>query len=297
MALGGGGIKGVAHIGVLKRLEQEDIQISAISGTSAGGIAGALYASGFTADHMEDIMTNFDQSRLFSRNTEDHPALLGIQGLVEILHGIFLDRTFESLRIPFACTAVDIRSGIEIILDKGKIIDAVIATSAVPGVFPPKEYNNMLLVDGGVLDPVPITVVKKLAPGIPVVAVCLSKSAEENENFQPFRIPFDSHIPQILFDRFAQLRIARAFNIFVRSMDISSRLLTELQIQLDPPDVIIRPDVEKYSMLDKVDPKILIEIGYSAADEAIPQILKMFSWTDRIERQANKVWTSFRKSI
>jgi NTE family protein len=286
LALGGGGIKGIAHIGVLRCLEKEGIKIKAISGTSAGGIVGALFASGYDGYEIEDILNNMDQSRLFTRSSHDGPSLLGLQGLVQILSDLLGDKTFEELNIPFACTSVDIRSCQEIILREGKVTDAIQATVAVPGMFPPKEMEGALLVDGGVLDPVPVTLARYLAPTLPVVAVCLSAPSNDLARLQPFRMPAPQiSIPMSILEQFSRFRVGQAFNIFVQSMDITSRMMSDLQLQLDPPEVIIRPDVESYSMLDKVEPKVLIELGYKAAENVLPEIHKMLSWQSKLSRQ------------
>ncbi len=285
LALGGGGIKGIAHIGVLKVLESNNIQISAIAGTSAGGVVGALYAAGYTPDEIEDMITGIDQKKLFTRQANDGPSLMGLSGLIDILNKVIGDRSFADLKLPFAVTAVDIRSNQEFIITKGKITDAILATAAVPGVFPPQHIGEAQLVDGGVLDPVPVAVARWLKPKLPVVAIALNPAKENWAELNAFHIPPETPIPRPIIDQIAKHRIGQAFSIFLTSMDITSRMITELRLEVEKPEVIIRPDVSKFGFLDNVNPAELIEAGIIAAQAAIPQINQSLSWYNQISRQ------------
>ena len=175
LALGGGGMRGIAHIGVIRCLEEAGYRISAIAGTSAGGIVAAVYAAGYNPGDMISVLLKMDQSRLFGRRVNDGPSLMGVSGISDILHHLLGDRTFNDLRIPVALTATDANTGKEVILHHGKVFHAVLATIAVPGVFPPRHCGSAQLLDGGVVDPVPAAVSRWLAPGDPVIAVPLDQ--------------------------------------------------------------------------------------------------------------------------
>ena len=153
VALGGGGARGYAHIGVLRRLETEGFHIRAVTGASAGGIVAVAYAAGFSPDEMETIFVKLDQTKLFARSSNEGPSLLGLSGAARFFEELFGDRTFSDLRIPCAVVAVDLKECQEVILNKGRVVDAILATIAVPGVFPPRQYGDSQLVDGAVLDP------------------------------------------------------------------------------------------------------------------------------------------------
>lgn len=288
IALGGGGMKGIAHIGALRTLEKAGYTIRAISGTSAGGIVGAIYAAGYTTEQIETMLTNVPQKHMFTRQEKDGPSLLGFKGLVDVLTEALGDRTFEDLPIPFACTAVDLISHQEIILSHGRVVDAVLATVAVPGIFPPQQIGETMLVDGGVLDPVPVKLARWLAPNLPIVAVVLSPVPEEWAHLPPFRVPSSSPIPAPVIYTMTRLRVGQAFKIFTDSMDITSHSLSELRLQVDKPDVIIRPNVYHYSMLDNVDPLDLIQQGEKATQQVLPQIAETLSWRQQIGRRFRK---------
>lgn len=279
VALGGGGAKGNAHIGVLKVLDREGFEIKGIAGTSAGGMVAALYAAGFMPDEIEQAMANADQSKLYGIGNAGGPAIFGVDGVVQILSDMLGDRTFDDLLIPCAVTAVDIHSRQEVVLKEGRVVDALMATIAIPGVFPPKEWGESLLVDGGVLDPVPVAVARDLCPHLPIVASVLSPAPEEWAYLPPPR--YFPPTPPVL-ERITRLRVAQAFEIFLRSLDIGSRMLTELRLAVDKPDVIIRPDVKHIGVLDRVNVSDVVKLGEVAAEKMLPEVHKVTRWQYRI---------------
>ncbi len=286
LALGGGGIKGVAHIGVLDCLEKAGFKIRAIAGSSAGGLAGAVYAAGYSPQEILAILESINKSRMYARQPADGPSLLGYAGLAEALVEVLGESTFTDLKIPFACTAVDLRTCQEVYLNDGCVVDAVLATIAIPGVFPPKIRGAAELIDGAVLDPVPVRLARSIAPRLPVIAVVLNPPEEVWHDDPQFNSipPMPLPIPAPIVEGFARMRIGQSLRIFLHSIDITARMLTELRLKADQPDVIIRPDVAQYGMLDMVDPKKLVEAGYQAAEHTIPKVRKALSWPERTLR-------------
>lgn len=289
LALGGGGIKGLSHIGVLRGLEKQGLTVKAIAGTSAGGIIGAVTAKGYSPDEIEERVLHLDQSEFFKLDLSSAPALLDFSGFANVLVEMLGDQTFEDLPIPFACTAVDIKSYQEVVISKGKILDAVLATIAIPGVFPPKEMGGCTLVDGGVLDPVPVSLARWLAPTLPVIAVVLSPTPEGWAHVPSPGIESVSMLPRPILDKISKFSITQAMTIYTNAMDISARMLTELRLQVDKPDVIIRPKVDRFNILDKVDATELIQIGEEAVSDAMESIQKSLDWTQAIPRYFRKV--------
>jgi NTE family protein len=286
LALGGGGIKGIAHIGVLDCLIKEGFKIQAVAGTSVGGLVGAVYAAGYQPDEILELIVGLNQSRLYTRNPKDGPSLLGYTGVAEALIKLLGESNFSDLKIPFACTAVDLLTCQEVYLNEGLVVDALLATIAVPGIFPSKIRGEAELIDGGVLDPVPVNLSRCLAPARPVVAVALNPEREKWHQLPQFNIapPVSFPIPPPIIEGIARMRIAQAFRIFLQSMDISARSLTELRLEADHPEVIIRPDVHEYGLLDAVNPKELVKAGYQAAEKAIPEIKRSTSWPNTLAR-------------
>lgn len=283
LALGGGGAKGNAHIGVLRRLEKEGFRIRSVAGTSFGGIVAALYAAGNSPREIQTIFEAVDQDHLYGRDPHDGPSLLGLAGVRAVLDQTLGEKTFEDLRIPCAVTAVDIRSGAEITLSKGRLKDAVLATIALPGIFPVQHLNGWELVDGGVLDPVPVAAARVLSPNLPVVAVVLNDPMDKPVRGYTIRIP--GIIPRPIAQRLARISLAQSLDIFLRSVDVSSRAMAHYRLQLDQPEVVLRPAVHHLSLLDKVVIEEVALLGEQAVEKALPELKRAVSWRARLSRK------------
>lgn len=284
LALGGGGTKGFAHIGVIRQLEKEGFEIDAIAGTSAGGIVGALYAFGISVNEIIKLSSRLKFTDIFQRSSDDAPSLLGLGGLYKELENTFGDSTFEDLKIKFAAVSVDTVSGTPIIMNEGKIVDAVKATTAVPGIFPAMKFRDLNLVDGGVLDPVPVSTARWLNPDLPVVAVNLIPPLDRWPETPRMDIPPFVPIPQFIVDQLNQFRLGQAMHVFINSMEIMMNMVTELRIKVDKPDILIRPDVFNYTMFSKVEVDTMVKIGEDAVKRHADELTKMFGIANRASR-------------
>lgn len=284
LALGGGGTKGFAHIGVIRQLEKEGFEIDAIAGTSAGGIVGALYAFGISVNEIIKLSSRLKFTDIFQRSSDDAPSLLGLGGLYKELENTFGDSTFEDLKIKFAAVSVDTVSGTPIIMNEGKIVDAVKATTAVPGIFPAMKFGDLNLVDGGVLDPVPVSTARWLNPDLPVVAVNLIPPLDRWPETPRMDIPPFVPIPQFIVDQLNQFRLGQAMHVFINSMEIMMNMVTELRIKVDKPDILIRPDVFNYTMFSKVEVDTMVKIGEDAVKRHADELTKMFGIANRASR-------------
>lgn len=281
LALGGGGSKGIAHMGVLRCLEREGIQTAAVAGTSAGGIVAALYAAGYSPDEILQRFKQLDFSQMYGHDPGERPSLFGAAGVRKVVTDMLADRTFTDLNIPAVLISVDLRSGKEILLRAGSVAEAVMATIALPGLLPPVELDDLFLVDGGVLDPVPVAPARSLAPQLPVVAVVLSSLASgPREVFSPPRII--QSIP--LVSRFSRLRLAQAFNIFMHSIEVAGSYTTELRLQIDQPDVVVRPELSDIGLFDRVDVERVALLGDQAMAGALTAIRQAHRWDRRVKR-------------
>src|SRR5215216_6910740 len=242
LALGGGGAKGNAHIGVIRRLEREGFRIKGIAGTSFGGIVAVLYALGYSPDKMEEIFASVDQTQFYDRAPNDGPSLIGLAGVTRLFEKTIGDCTFADLHLPCVLTAVDLKSGREVLLKKGRLVDAMLATIAMPGVFPARYVDGLELVDGGTLDPVPVAPARMLAPRLPVVAVVLTLPM--GVPAQSWRIPFQKYwAGRIVSTLLSKMRYDSVWDIFSRSLDITSRAVTQYRLEVDRPEISIRPQV------------------------------------------------------
>ena len=281
VALGGGGMRGIAHIGVLRVLEREGFHIRAVAGTSMGASVAALYAAGFAPDRIEEIMAGVDQSQLYGWPFSEGPGLLGTKGIASILNTHLGSTDFSQLKLPAAAVAVDLKSNREIILREGRVVDALLASMAFPGLFPPREMGQYSLIDGGTLDPVPVRAARALAPGLPVVAVSLMTPLEQPAT--PLTVPPALH--NTLVDQIARLNMPQAFRIFASAVDIGQRQMADLRLAADAPEVLVHPAVDEIALLDEIDVAEVAQRGERAAEALLPALRRAVSWPARIRRR------------
>lgn len=283
LALGGGGAKGNAHIGVLRRLEKEGYKIRSVAGTSFGGLVAVLYAIGYSPREIQAIFESVDQKALYGRSQHDGPSLLGLTGVRHLLDRVIGEKTFDDTRIPCAVTAVDINTGGEVILNEGSLRDAVLATVALPGIFPVQRLNGWTLVDGGVLNPVPVSVARTLSPNLPVVAVVLNDPIDTP--LRGYNIPIPSIVPRTIAESLSRISLAQSLDVFLRSVDVSSRYVAYLRLQMDKPEVLVRPEVHHIQLLDRVVVEDVAQLGEDALVKVLPDLKRETAWMTRVSRR------------
>jgi NTE family protein len=155
LVLSGGGARGFAHLGVIQALHEAGIYPEVVSGTSAGALAGVLYADGYSPEEILKLMNS--GSRLdFMRPAMPREGLLQLNGIIKILKTNLKATTFDQLKIPLYVTATDLNNGKSVYFSKGELLDPVIASASIPVLFQPVKINNISYVDGGVLDNLPV---------------------------------------------------------------------------------------------------------------------------------------------
>ncbi len=274
LALGGGGSRGGAHIGVLRALEREDVSVAALAGTSIGALVGALYLAGHSPDEIAEASAAMQHGRLFRRGRgEQSDGFRGLAGMRSFLEGMLGDRTIETLRAPYAATAVDLNTGAEVVLRSGRVVDAVLAAIAFPGIFPSRLVGEWALVDGAISTPLPIALARSLMPGLPVVAVSLSGGPLS----AGLSISGSSDLTGMGSLRYLRrLRWVRALANFSRAFGITRKNLEDVRIQLERPDLLLYPAVRGISLLERVDVYELSRRGEQAVAEALPQLHALF---------------------
>ena len=167
IALGGGGARGLAHIGVLKVFDEFHIHPDVISGTSIGAIIGALYAGGHKPQEIEHLVLNLNWKKLISLVDMTIPVSGLFHGnrVVSLLKSIIGDLEFKQLRCNFSCVATDIVNGEQVVLQDGSLIEAVRASISLPGIFTPVPLGGRHLVDGGLVNTVPVSVCRQMGAG------------------------------------------------------------------------------------------------------------------------------------
>ena len=270
LVLGGGGTRGIAHIGVLQVLVREQIPIDFIVGTSMGGIAGVLFALGFTPDDLADRLRDMEGSSLI--NLRRLSARARQRMLRESLAEVLEDRTFADLRVPVTLMAVDMLHGREVALSEGSLMPAVLATSAVPAIFPPVDLNGMQLADGGVIDSLATHVAFEQGADR-VIAVDVYPPLEKDD---PWVDPISAIVGfQLPFSFSASSNTAKPPSLFAsiwRSVRVMAWYIHEERLSASPPDVLLRPEVANYGSLDFRDLSGPLQAGVEEAERRLPEL-------------------------
>lgn len=253
LALGGGGVRGIAHLGVWQRLQELGIPIHCIAGTSIGAIAGATIAAGRVEEALAWCqMSSWKKLPGLIFDRPSTKALLSGRAVEKKLRQIIATESFSDLPIPFAAVATDLNTGEAVAMQEGDLISAVRASMAIPGVFSPVEREGHVLVDGGLVNPVPVSACRALGADV-VIAVDVNPMADPAEA-KPFK---KLHIMDVLL---------KSFGIF-------NYELTRRELAANKPDVLIRPAVGQVVALDFRDVGRLVEIGRTAVGEKIVKTL------------------------
>jgi len=317
LALGGGGARGLAHIGVLKALEEESIPIDMIAGTSAGAIVGACYAKERNASILEEIVLGIDWRKM-ARLVDPNLLLLG-KGFVhgdkvkEFCKSIIGDTKFEDLEIPLAVVAADAQTTEEIVIDKGSVLEAVRASISLPVILTPVKRGTRFLIDGGIVNPVPVNVVRNMGAEV-VIAVNVEPSSSQKrqvklagEKKMPEKTPslrpksvhllavrkkFNSllreHRERIeVFDRLSKLaesavyegrgrldpKTPSIFDVLIHSLEAMQ--YERIRLRIETADIVISPDVSDIGMFGFHKGEEAIAQGYKAAKDVLPKLQEM----------------------
>ena len=281
LALGGGGVRGIAHLGAVQCLQDNEYELSGIAGTSAGGMFGAPLAAQVPSREILAAVIDFFKSPNFRRASSDAASLVGTTGIEHVLAKFIEGKTFSDLPIRFAVTSVSLKTGEEVIISEGDVLKAVLATIAIPGVFPTRGED--VLVDGGVLDPIPVAPARALNPSLPVVAVTLHTKPTGFSPMQSSAVVIDQ-IPEQIIDRLNKTRIGESLRNMNVGVELGSDRLSELNLEITKPDVIVRPITGHYAMLQKVEPTDLFDEGYRAMEEQLPTLADALSFVKSVKR-------------
>ena len=264
LALGGGFARGIAHVGVLKVLEEENIPIRYIAGTSVGALIGAAYCSGLSPTELEEVATHV-RFKHFARWTLSRYGFASNQRMIGFLNGILKVKTFEELRIPLAVTATDFSTGEGVLFHSGPLVDPVRASCAYPGMFLPVKIRGRLLVDGMLSYAVPTTPLRLMGAD-PVLAVHLKGRWTTGDG------------PRHLFDVIGQcFAIAQEMNCSVWKQ---------------AADLVIEPDVNGYKYDGFEHAAALVHAGEVVTRAALPEIRKWLQSESAGTRTSRKAPTA-----
>ncbi|MER3375604.1 MAG: patatin-like phospholipase family protein [Allomuricauda sp.] len=293
LVLSGGGAKGLAHIGVLKVIEEAGVKVDYIGGTSMGAIVGALYASGYSAQELDSIFRVTDFTKLIQDNVprgaktfyekEDSEryalalpftdfsvsfpqAISGGQNifneLVRLLFHVKDVHDFKKLPIPFLCMATNVETGQEVLLDHGYLPEAIMASGTFPSLFEPSEIDGDILVDGGVVNNYPIDKIKDLGADI-IIGVDVQHDLSTRES------------------------LLSATEILLQINNY--RTVNDMKKKSEATDIYIRPDIEEFSVIDFGKSAAIVKSGEEAAKEMMQELETLAQSQNKTETRKKRI--------
>ncbi|WP_110112942.1 patatin-like phospholipase family protein [Bacillus sp. CGMCC 1.16541] len=243
IALGSGGARGFAHLGVMKVLKEENVPIDYIAGSSMGALVASFYATGLEMEQLYKIAHAFKRKYYLDFTVPKMGFIVGNR-IKDLVRTFTQGKNIEELNTPIAIVATDLKTGEKVVFKTGPVAEAVRASISIPGIFVPEPWNGRLLVDGGVVDRIPVSVVKEMGADI-VIGVDVS------------RVKINAEVGSI-------------FDVILQSLDIlQDELVKNREIA---SDVMIRPQLEMFSSRAFTNIKEIISIGEEEAFKQIPKI-------------------------
>ncbi|CAG9619827.1 patatin-like phospholipase family protein [Sutcliffiella rhizosphaerae] len=257
VALGSGGARGFAHLGALKVLREENIPVDLIAGSSMGALVGSFYAMGHDMERLYKIATAFKR-KYYLDFTVPKMGFVNGNRVKELIRMFTQNKNIEDLDIPLSIVTTDLEKAEKVILTHGPISEAVRASISIPGIFVPEKLNGRLLVDGGVVDRVPVSVARDMGADI-IIAIDVSQ-VKTNE-------PVDS-----------------IFDVILQTIDImQNELVKKSELEAD---IMIRPPVAHYSSRAFTNIEEIIRIGENATRLQIPLIRKSLrDWKEKHQHE------------
>jgi len=304
LALGSGSARGLAHLGVIRALADAGIEVDCVAGTSMGALIGAIHAAG-KIDQLEATFQSFDWKKTVSFFDVVLPksGLLDGAKVSDLVRAHIHADAIEALPKPFAAVATDIVTGKEIVIRTGDVIEAVRASISVPGIFTPLRSNGRILVDGGLTNPVPVSVARAMGADI-VIAVDLNHEIVAGKNLKPLlnRANNTAAVPTKLtrwmegyrqtmqelktrllareapgsaqFSRWASTEepLPNIFEVLLASINIMETSITRTRLGLDRPEILIQPPLGHIRFLEFARAEEIIRIGYEHTQRQLAQM-------------------------
>lgn len=261
LALGGGGARGFALIGAVRAFEEANIKFDYISGTSIGSVIGAMLAFGVTSQEMQDIATKIRVKDIRKNVIPFMPS--STENIEKIITQTVGDINIEDLKTPFCAVAVDMISGNEVNITKGRLCKALAGSCAVPTVFNAVEFEDKLLFDGGLQNTIPADVLRKLGCDA-VVSIDINSTRGNGTDSKKY---FDLLMASV--------------RVMMKSNAIKGYLNS---------DIIVKPDLKRFSASKTTGMLEMIEEGYNATKKMIPEIKNLFR-----KKKLKKHWWSLKR--
>jgi NTE family protein len=304
LALGSGSARGLAHIGVIRALKEAGIHVDCIAGTSIGAAIGAVYASG-KLDSLQETYLTMDWKKIayFFDVVFPKSGIIDGKKIADFMREYVHSECIEELPLPFKAVATELNSGEEVVLETGDVIDAVRASMSVPGMFTPVRRNGRVLVDGGLVNPVPVNVVRAMGADI-VIAVDINHGIVEGKapapqtkskpdadvlpslsllRSEPYRSAMEriekglrslESNPTLIQIRawFAEESLPNIFEVLLSSINIMEAQITSTRLQIEPPELLIQPPLGSVRFLEFNRAEEIISIGYETTRQQLDRL-------------------------
>ena len=278
LVLSGGGARGIAHIGVIEELEKRGFEITSVAGISMGALIGGVYAAG-EMKIFKDWITIFDKSLLFSLMdfSFSKNGILKGNKVLEELQNLVPNIDIAKCKIPYCAIATDLKTRKEVVLDSGKLFDAIRASISLPPLFQPFVLDDMLLVDGGITNHLPLNRVKRTDGDI-LVAVDVSANIPVTKKYPKV---IESTLEENELKVLNKLRKFKLYkpskkkhqinylNLLTESVTIMYQKIAEQSIEMYKPDILIRMPIDSYNILEFYEASMIIKAGAEAAREVL----------------------------
>ncbi len=305
LALGSGSARGWAHIGVIRALAETSISIDYVAGTSIGAVVGSVFASG-NINALEEVAVQLDWKQIAHLFDVVLPksGLIDGKKVAKFVQNHLKKTNIEELPIPFCAVSTDLNTGDEVVIREGDIIEAVRASISIPGIFTPVRNNGRILVDGGLVNPVPVSVVREMGADF-VIAVDLSHgivggSESAQKTAHEFGVAHSekedqqvtkkrNRLLEALNDRIAAIdfsalswirhspdveRLPSIFDILNTSINIMEAQISATRLKTDPPDLLIQPNLSHINFLGFNRASEAIAVGYDETKRRLDALLE-----------------------
>jgi len=250
-------------VGVLQVLEREGYPIDLITGTSMGGMITGFYGLLGSSDALLDLIAQPADNEATRYSRAPRPELYESRRFRRWLRGIFGNTTFADLKWPAAMVATDLDSGEELVINRGPVLAGIFATTALPGIYTPVEVNGRRLVDGGVLNPVPVDVAKRMGATV-TLAVDVLPDVDRPA----------AHLPPS-YHQAMMRKVGVAMDILSKAVDIMLGSIRDYRLRDDPPDLLITPELHGLSTTEYHRADEFIARGVDAAEAVLPEIRRL----------------------
>lgn len=282
LALGSGAARGWAHLGVIRVLEQAGIRPDLVCGTSIGALVGAAYAAE-ELDNFENWLRGLNFADVLSfMDVSMNGGMIKGERLMEFFRRKFIDRPIGELAIPFAAVATSLDTGTEVWLREGSTLDAVRASIALPALFMPVAHEGRVLVDGGLVNPVPVSLARAMGADIVIAVDLNSNRLGRHRPGEPEKPPgeisewkrkLQENLGAFMPERSeAEPRLPSILDVITSSINIMQVRISRSRMSGDPPDVIVSPRLAGLGLLDFHRAKEAIAEGVRAMEAALPDI-------------------------